>query len=168
MYHILIREVTQTKNAVAWSESDFLFREYVKAVTKRFPYQTFHIEHCNTRDELRWVFKKYNVIDTNITHYRIILINDRSKTIYGVTTCFVQRVGLGSGSLFQSTEDKVRCTYVSDMLHLITYLKRFFFIEEEKIASLYRIVGNSYLDRHSIDMWRYFIENDEYTNFYKL
>lgn len=168
MYHVFIREAHSSKNAIAWSESEFLFREYSKAVTKRYPYQNFHIEHCNTREELHWIFKKYNVLDTILTNYKIVLVYDRSKTIYGLTTCFVQRVGLGGGNLFQSTEDKIRCDYVSDMFHLIVYLKRFFFIEEEKIASLYRIVGNSYLDRHSIDMWQYFIESSRNPNFYKL
>lgn len=169
MYYAIIRELHQSKNTIAWSQSEFLFREYSRAIMKRYPYSTFHIESCNTEDELMWLYKKYNVPCENMaSSHRIILIYDRTKTVYGVTTCKTQFVGLGGRSLFQSKEDAIRCNYVHKMFWLVLYLKRFSLFEPDIVQALYTLVADKFLDRQSIDMYRYLIDSETQPNVYKL
>lgn len=174
MYHIInhVRENLGSKftNNISWSDSDFLFREYTKAVMRRYPYDKYIIEHCYTEKELNTLLKKYALSDNTISDNRIVMVHDRNYTSYAVTTCRQQRVGLGGRNLFESTEDTLRCKYIHKMFWLIMVLKRFLTLEEEPnvIDRLFKIVAHRYLDTHTIDMYSYFIENEEYPNFYKL
>lgn len=168
MYYIIIREIHMTKNFIAWSESEFLFREYARVTCRRYPHSIYHMESCSTEQELEWIFKKYGQEDNKISNGRIVLVYDRTKTIYGITTCRFQRVGLAGRNLFKTEEDSIRCNYVHNLFWLILYLKRFSSIEESLIELLYHLVDDKYLDRHSVDMFRYFIDKGDQPGFYKL
>lgn len=168
MNYVIIREISASKKMIAWTQSEFLFREYLRVSTRKLPYNKFHIECCQTENELKWIFKKYDVTDTDVSDSRIILVYDKSKTVYGLTTCRSQRVGLGGRSLFQNKEDSVRCEYVHKLFWFVTCLKRFSFADKKIIDIIYALVSDKFLDRHSIDMYRYLIESDDQTNFYKL
>ena len=169
MYHIIIWKIARN-NIIAWSQSEFLFRQYLSKLMERYndTLISIMVEQCMNETQLKWLFKRYGVSDTKITESKIVLIHDRGKINYAVTTVRNQKYRLGGGSIFKTKEDDLRCTYVSTAFLHIVYLKRFSKLEKPLIDSLYHLVADKYLDSHSIDMTKYFICSGEEKGIYRI